>query len=230
MDYNYNILTVDDDEIIHNLLSCYLSPRNYNIFSAFSCEEAEKHLHEKRIDIMILDVVLPGRSGFQLIKNLKAQKNNIPVLMLSSQRSVEDRVYGLEAGADDYLTKPFSVRELELRLKKLLTAFYPKVKAVDDEKDNLVLDKEHGRLVIDGAEVKLTNTETQLLDLFINNPRTIFTRDDISIALYGNEHNPLVRSLDAHINRLRKKIEINPADPQYLKTVWGKGYRFLNNG
>ncbi|CAA6827665.1 MAG: Phosphate regulon transcriptional regulatory protein PhoB (SphR) [uncultured Thiotrichaceae bacterium] len=228
MDASYNILVIDDDEIIHNLLSSYFSTRNYTVFSAFRCEDADKYLQEQRIDIIILDVVLPGKSGLQLVETLKAKYEDLPVLMLSSQGSVGDRILGLEIGADDYLSKPFSVRELELRIKKLLGAFYAKRHSVSDVRQHWVLNAEHECVTRDGLKVKLTNTETKLLELFINNPNTSFSRDDLSIALYGNEHNPLDRSLDAHINRLRKKIEDDPKEPRYLKTVWGKGYRFFN--
>lgn len=228
MDSRYNLLIVDDDEIIHNLLSSYLTSRRYTVFSAFCCEDMDKYLHKQHIDGIILDVVMPGKNGFQCMQALSVNYPALPVLMLSSQDTADDRILGLEMGADDYLTKPFSVRELELRLIKLLGA-RGRSRADDGVQDSLILDEEQEQIMRNGAVVKLTNTETRLLALFFNNAGATFSRDDLSIALYGHEHNPFDRSLDAHINRLRKKIEENPKQPRCLKTVWGKGYRFISN-
>jgi DNA-binding response OmpR family regulator len=225
-----HILIVDDDKIMQKLLRDYLQPLGYNLTFASDCYQSTKYLESEKIDCVILDVILPDQSGLQHLRWIKEVYCDMPVLLLSRKKTEEDRIAGLEAGADDYLTKPFSLRELELRINKLMQrcrrSWYTIQKGVAPNHENsMFVDPDQECFIKNGKPIRLTHFETQILQYFFNKIGKTITRNELTISLEGKEHNPLDRRLDVHINRLRKKIEDNPSRPVILKTIWGKGYR-----
>lgn len=220
------ILLVDDDEVLQQLLQEFLTRQGYTVSALSSGEEIAEFLNFNLVDVIVMDVLLPGRNGLHWLDWVKKNHSLLPVLILSSQKAVDDRIAGLQLGAEDYLIKPFHMTELLLRLKTIL-----RNRRVSDDQHNhsytYCFDPEHALFFRDGKTIKLTTTETRLMRFLFDNAGKIVTRDEISEALRGNSHHPLDRSIDVHMNRLRKKIEDKPNLPKYLNTVWGKGYRFL---
>lgn len=221
-----NILLVDDDEVLQQLLKEFLTSQGYNVATLSNGEGIADFLSFNHIDVIVMDILLPGQNGLYWLEWIKKSHYLLPVLILSSQKAVDDRIAGLQLGADDYLIKPFHMTELLLRLKTIL-----RNRRMGDgqinHSYNYCFDPEHALFFRDGQAIKLTTTETRLMRFLFDNVGKIVTRDEISEALRGNSHHPLDRSIDVHMNRLRKKIEDKPNLPKYLNTVWGKGYRFL---
>lgn len=191
-------------------------------------EGLQDFLQAQTPDLIILDIMMPGRNGLYWLSWLKDNHPEIPVLIMSAKDSMDDRMQGLELGAEDYLTKPFHPKELLIRLRNIL-------RNKPAHKDQLIkigehyFDPAHERLIRQNTAIKLTSLETRLLEFFCQNAGQTLTRDAISIALHGNEHHPMDRGIDMHINRLRKKIEGDISQPRYLHTVWRKGYRLTLN-
>ncbi|MFZ1387667.1 MAG: response regulator transcription factor [Thiolinea sp.] len=220
------ILLVDDDEVLQQLLQEFLTRQGYIVSVLTRGEDIAEFLSLNTIDVIVMDILLPGESGLHWLAWVKKNYNLLPVLVLSSQKAVDDRIAGLKLGADDYLIKPFHMTELLLRLKTILrNKRPPEVKP--NSSYTYCFDPEHALFFRDGKTIKLTTTETRLMRFLFDHAGKIVTRDEISEALRGNSHHPLDRSIDVHMNRLRKKIEDKPNLPKYLNTVWGKGYRFL---
>lgn len=220
------ILLVDDDEVLQKLLQEFLARQGYNVAVLSRGEDLADFLSFNTVDVIVMDILLPGENGLHWLAWIKHNYNYLPVLILSSQKAVDDRIAGLQLGAEDYLIKPFHMTEFLLRLKTIL-----RNKRLVEEKStqsySYCFDPEHALFFRDGKTIKLTTTETRLMRFLFDNAGKIVTRDEISEALRGNSHHPLDRSIDVHMNRLRKKIEDKPNLPKYLNTVWGKGYRFL---
>lgn len=220
------ILLVDDDEVLQQLLQEFLTRQGYIVSVLTRGEDIAEFLSLNTTDVIVMDILLPGESGLHWLAWVKKNYNLLPVLVLSSQKAVDDRIAGLKLGADDYLIKPFHMTELLLRLKTILrNKRPPEVKT--NSSYTYCFDPEHALFFRDGKTIKLTTTETRLMRFLFDHAGKIVTRDEISEALRGNSHHPLDRSIDVHMNRLRKKIEDKPNLPKYLNTVWGKGYRFL---
>ena len=222
---NPHVLVVDDDDRLRDLLKRYLGNNGYRVTTACSAAEARKHLTGMEFDIMIVDVMMPGESGTSLTKSLRIN-NNVPILLLTAMAESEDRILGLESGADDYLTKPFEPRELLLRLAGILRRAEQSVKKHQIETKplhigNSFYDPINNILTKSGYKVRLTRSETDLLNFFSRRPNEIINLDELcknlGISATG-------RAIDVHITRLRRKIEPNPHDPKYLKTIWGSGY------
>jgi|JI6StandDraft_1071083.scaffolds.fasta_scaffold00487_17 DNA-binding response OmpR family regulator len=220
------ILLVDDDEVLQQLLQEFLTHQGYTVFVLTKGEELAEFLSLNLIDVIVMDILLPGESGLHWLAWVKQNYSLLPVLVLSSQTAVDDRIAGLQLGADDYLIKPFHMTELLLRLKTILRNKRP-IEIKPNSSYTYCFDPEHALFFRDGKTIKLTTTETRLMRFLFDHAGKIVTRDEISEALRGNSHHPLDRSIDVHMNRLRKKIEDKPNLPKYLNTVWGKGYRFL---
>lgn len=220
------ILLVDDDEVLQQLLQEFLTSQGYLVSILSNGESVARFLDENSVDVIVMDILLPGQDGLHWLTWVKKNYQSLPVLILSSQRAVDDRIAGLQLGAEDYLIKPFHMTELLLRLKTVLRHKRPaEIKL--SQSYNYCFDPEHALFFRDGKTIKLTTTETRLMRFLFDHAGKIVTRDEISEALRGNSHHPLDRSIDVHMNRLRKKIEDKPNLPKYLNTVWGKGYRFL---
>ena len=216
-------LLIDDDAKLGNLLSNYLTKFEIELNSTTEPTLALDLIAEDEPDLIILDVMMPKMNGFEVCSGIR-KKYKIPIIMLSARGESFDRVKGLDLGADDYMAKPFEPRELVARIHSLL-------RRVTDEdhyrQDIFEVNTIHREISIDGQMLSLTNMEFELLELLLANPGTLFSRDDILKHLRGIEAKIFSRSIDILISRLRQKIETNPKEPKFIKTIWGKGYMFL---
>jgi len=218
-DFVAHILVVDDDEGIRFLIKQYLNENNFLVTTSNSAENAEEKILIIKFDLIILDVMMAGKSGLEFIKDNKS-KIDTPIILLSAKRETDDIVGGLEIGADDYLPKPFEPKELTLRIKNILN----KTKKNDQKRviefDNIKIDLNKLLIIKDVNEFKINSNEKIILDKMINNPGKTFSREDIGRLInLDNE-----RSIDVIITRLRKKIETDPKNPKYLQTLRGVGY------
>jgi len=218
-DFVAHILVVDDDEGIRFLIKQYLNENNFLVTTSDSAENAEEKILIIKFDLIILDVMMAGKSGLEFIKDNKS-KIDTPIILLSAKRETDDIVGGLEIGADDYLPKPFEPKELTLRIKNILN----KTKKNDQKRviefDNIKIDLNKLLIIKDVNEFKINSNEKIILDKMINNPGKTFSREDIGRLInLDNE-----RSIDVIITRLRKKIEADPKNPKYLQTLRGIGY------
>ncbi len=218
-----HILVVDDDQRIRDLLGRFLRDRGYRVTTAENAEMARASMKNLAFDLIILDIMMPGEDGLSLARDLRSY-SQIPILMLTARADAEDRISGLEAGVDDYLPKPFDPRELLLRLQNILKRRIEAEPAPqqDVKFGNFTFNLARGELRADGETVKLTEMERNLLRFFAAKPGETVEREDLA-DLSGNESE---RSVDVQINRLRRKIEADPANPVYLQTVRGRGYIF----
>lgn len=228
-----HILVIDDDREINHLIKDYLVAHNYKVTSLYNGLNLTRMLSEHTFDLVILDIMLPGKDGLTLCKELR-QYGDIPVIMLSAAQTEADRVAGLELGADDYMAKPFGSRELLARIKALLrrttgqlASQDKKLKPLDKLKfDQWLLDREtHSLIGNENVILALSQREYDLLILFLSNPNRILSRAKLVDLLYEKELDPMDRSIDVLIGRLRKKIELDPKSPAILKTVRGGGYQ-----
>ena len=226
-----HILLIDDDERILSLLNTFLNQSGFITSSAKNSQEARSLLDYFEFDILIIDIMMPGETGLELLKSLRKDKD-IPVILLSAKGEASDKISGLELGADDYLSKPFEPKELLLRIKNLLSRNnstegnqYEKRVAIGTK----IFDLERMELQEKNQVIALTTVETKLLEIFCSNPKTVIKRDRIISELgYKSDSNQLnERNVDVQVTRLRKKIELDPKNPRFLKTIRGKGYRLL---
>lgn len=219
------LLIVDDDEIMQCLLHKFLTMQCFCTQFLPDGHGLPALLGKNRVDLIVLDVMLPNKNGIYWLKWLRQYHAHIPVIIASVKANEHDRLVGLENGARDYLVKPFQCKELLIRIENILEASLPN----DDDRfieiGELKLDTEIGMVIKGDCEIKLTELETDILKLLHINSGAVLSRDDIMKQIRGTTHNPLDRSIDIHINKLRKKIEDHPADPTYIRTVRGKGYR-----
>jgi two-component system phosphate regulon response regulator OmpR len=216
-----HILVVDDDRRIRQLLQSYLVENGFRVTVAGSAAEARERRKGLMFDLMVLDIMMPGENGIELTGSLRAAGDNVPVLMLSALAETSDRIKGLATGSDDYLTKPFEPQELLLRINNLLRRAPPPAAAPDDVSFGAyTFNLARGELRKGGELVKLTSRERDFLRLMAGRAGTPVPRNEL--ALPGSEDS--ARSVDVQINRLRQKIEVDPANPAYLQTVRGAGY------
>jgi two-component system alkaline phosphatase synthesis response regulator PhoP len=225
------ILVVDDDKSIVKVLTAYLEQSGYQVFPAYDGEVALHILRRERPDLVILDLMMPGRDGYEVTNLVRSDKSlaATPIIMLTARVEDIDKIVGLELGADDYITKPFNAREVVARVKSLLRRVRfdqspnagPHVLACG----GLVLDLDQRILTVGSTPVELTRTEFNLLEAFLSNPGYTLTRDDLLEKAVGYAYEGLGRALDAHIRNLRRKIESDPDNPTYIQTVYGVGYR-----
>ena len=218
-DFIAHILVVDDDDGIRYLVKKYLNENNFLVTTSDSAENAEEKISIIKFDLIVLDVMMAGKSGLEFIKDNKS-KINTPIILLTAKGESEDRVGGLEIGADDYLPKPFEPKELTLRIKNILN----KIKKNDQKRiiefDNIKIDLSKLLIIRNDDEFKINNTEKIILEKMINDPGKTFSREDIGKLISIDKE----RSIDVIITRLRKKIEIDPKNPKYLQTLRGVGY------
>ncbi len=218
-----HIMVVDDDDRLRKLLRRYLSENGYRVTTAQSAADAEAKLRGLTFDLLVLDVMMPGENGVDFTHRLR-QSLPVPILLLTAMGEAEDRIAGLESGADDYLTKPFEPRELLLRIATILRRTQAEPPLVVETAVRIGAFEFHparGELTREGESVRLTHTEAQLLILFVSQPGVTLSRDELcrqsGIDAGG-------RAIDVQITRLRRKIEADPRSPRYLCTVWGEGY------
>ena len=214
-----HILVVDDDDGIRSLVKQYLNKNNFLVTTADSAENAIEKISIVKFDLIVLDVMMPGRNGLEFIQENK-KKIDTPIILLTAKGETNDRVEGLEIGADDYLSKPFEPKELILRIKNILT----KIKKDNQKRvivfDNIKIDLNKLLIFKDTNEFKINNTEKIILEKMINKPGKTFSREDIGQLIDLDKE----RSIDVIITRLRKKIETDPKNPKYLQTLRGMGY------
>ena len=218
-DFIAHILVVDDDDGIRSLIKQYLNENKFLVTTSSSAESAEEKILIIKFDLIILDVMMSGKSGLEFIKNNKS-KIDTPIILLTAKGEAKDRVGGLEIGADDYLPKPFEPKELILRIKNILN----KTKKNDQKRiiefNNIKINLNKLLIFKNGNELKINNAEKIILEKMINNPGKTFSREDIGKLINLDKE----RSIDVIITRLRKKIEIDPKNPKYLQTLRGIGY------
>ena len=217
--FKAHILVVDDDEGIRDLVKKYLNENNYLINTASNAEEAQRKIEIISFDIIILDIMMPGKSGLQFLNEIK-KIIDTPVILLTAKGEAKERIEGLETGADDYLPKPFEPKELLLRIKNILSKTIKKNSVRIIKFGNIKIDFTKLLIIKNEKEYKINTTEKKILEKMINQPGKIFNRIEISKFInLGKE-----RSIDVIITRLRKKIEIDPKNPKYLQTIRGTGY------
>jgi len=218
-DFVAHILVVDDDDGIRSLVKQYLNEYNFLVTTSNSAENAEAKVSIIKFDLIVLDVMMAGKSGLEFIKDNKS-KIDTPIILLTAKGETMDRVSGLEIGADDYLPKPFEPKELTLRIKNILNKIKKNNQKRIIEFDNIKIDLNKLLIIKDKNEFKINNTEKMILEKMINSPGKTFSREDIGKLINLDKE----RSIDVIITRLRKKIETDPKNPKYLQTLRGVGY------
>ena len=218
-DFMAHILVIDDDDGIRSLVKQYLNENNFLVTTSSSAENAEEKILIIKFDLIVLDVMMSGKSGLEFIKN-NQYKIDTPIILLTAKGEAEDRVGGLEIGADDYLPKPFEPKELILRIKNILNKTKKNNQKRIIEFNDIKIDLNKLLIVKNQNEFKINNTEKIILEKMINNPGKTFSREDIGKLTDLDKE----RSIDVIITRLRKKIETDPKNPKYLQTLRGVGY------
>jgi len=218
-DFIAHILVVDDDDGIRSLVKQYLNENNYLVTTANNAEDASEKIKVIEFDLIVLDIMMPGKSGLDFIQENK-KKLETPIILLTAKGEANDRIGGLEIGADDYLPKPFEPKELVLRIQNIIE----KTKKNDQKRivnfENIKIDLNRQLILKNNVEHKINNTEKTILEKMINNPGKTFSREDIGALIDLDKE----RSIDVIITRLRKKIEIDPKNPKFLQTIRGAGY------
>ena len=225
-----NILVVDDEKEIADLLEIYLISDGFQVLKAYSAKEGLRILEEKKIDLVLLDVMMPDMDGFQVLQKIR-EKNNVPVLMLTAKSDEEDKVSGLRLGADDYLTKPFGINELMARVNSLIRRYTTLNPVTGNEAatmllKDMVIDKVNRTVTVQNIPVELTGKEFDLLLVLASNKGRVFTKKQLYTQVWTEEYDFDDNNIMAFISKLRKKIEPNPEQPFYIQTVRGVGYRF----
>ena len=214
-----HILVVDDDDGIRTLVKKYLNENNYLVTTASSAEDALEKIKIIKFDLIILDIMMPGKNGLEFIEE-NQKKLDTPIILLTAKGEANERIEGLEIGADDYLPKPFEPKELLLRIKNIIE----KTKKSDQKRviqfENIKIDLNKQIILKENTEYKINNTEKKILEKMINNPGKTFSRENIGVLIELDKE----RSIDVIITRLRKKIEIDPKNPKFLQTIRGAGY------
>ena len=217
--YIAHVLVVDDDEGIRSLVKKFLNKKNYLVTTASNAENAYEKVKIIKFDLIILDIMMPGKSGLEFLNEHKKDINT-PVILLTAKGEPNERIEGLEMGADDYLPKPFEPKELDLRIKNIIN----KTKKDNLRRiirfENINIDLNKQMIIRNDLEFKINNTEKIILEKMINNPGKVFTREDIGKIINLKKE----RSIDVIITRLRKKIEVDPKNPKFLQTIRGAGY------
>ena len=214
-----HILVVDDDDGIRSLVKKYLDENQYLVTTASNAEDASEKIKIIKFDLIILDIMMPGKNGLEFIEEHKGSLET-PIILLTAKGEAKERVEGLEIGADDYLPKPFEPKELILRIKNILNKTNQNNLKRIIEFENIKIDLNKQLIIKDASESKINNTEKIILEKMINNPGKTFAREEIGKLIDLDKE----RSIDVIITRLRKKIEIDPKNPKFLQTIRGAGY------
>lgn len=236
---NKRILVIEDQVDIGSLIAHNLESMNFEVDHETSGATGHQLAVKNRYDAIILDIMLPDMNGLEICQQLRSSGNHTPILMLTAKKSEADRVVGLEVGADDYLTKPFSIRELQARINALLrrVSFHAlETSEADDDEDeegpltfgDLSIDIFKRKVQLEDKDISLTAKEFDLLLYMANYPGKVFTRDQLLNAVWGYQHSGYEHTVNSHINRLRSKLEPDSTQPQFVLTVWGVGYKFYD--
>jgi two-component system alkaline phosphatase synthesis response regulator PhoP len=223
------ILIIEDEEDLVKGLKLNLAGEGYDVAWAYDGQEGIRKALEERPDLIILDIMLPKMDGLEVCREIRQKNINIPIIMLTAKGEEVDKVVGLEVGADDYITKPFSIRELLARLKAHLRREKREVKKIPEAYSfgDVEVDFSHFKVRRKGKEVDLTSLEVEILKYFVAHRGEVVTREALLDKIWGYERFPTTRTIDNHILKLRKKIEEDPAHPKYIFSVYGAGYRFM---
>ncbi len=225
------ILIIEDDDDISEIENDYLVINNYETVIASTGNLGLRLLEEQTFDLILLDIMLPGMNGFQVLKEIRS-KYDIPILMVTAKNDTLDKIKGLGFGADDYLTKPFDPAELVARVKAHLSRYQRLIQATRQNTmdilqiDHLVIHKKAWKIYVGKTEVKMPNREFELLIYLAEHPNIVFSKEHLFERIWGFDYVGDSATVAVHINRIREKIEPNPSEPKYIETVWGAGYRF----
>ena len=224
------VLVVDDEKLIVKGIRFSLEQDGMEVTCAYDGEEALRLAQENKFDMILLDIMLPKMDGFEVCQAIR-EFSNMPIVMLTAKGDDTYKIFGLEYGADDYITKPFNILEVKARIKAIMrrtAASEPKEEnSKVIESGDLKLDCESRRLFVQGREINLTAKEFDLLELLVMNPNKVYSRENLLNLVWGYEYPGDVRTVDVHVRRQREKIEPNPSEPKYVHTKWGVGYFFL---
>ena len=226
----YNVLVCDDDREIVEAIEIYLSQEGYKVLKAYDGEEALKVLDREKVDLLIIDVMMPKLDGIRATLKIR-EKKNMPIIILSAKSEDADKILGLNVGADDYMTKPFNPLELTARVKSQLRRYTQLGSTIDKSNQavyavgGLSIDDEHKEVTVDGEPVRLTPIEYNILLLLVKNQGKVFSIDQIYESIWNEDAIGADNTVAVHIRHIREKIEINPKEPRYLKVVWGVGYK-----
>jgi len=226
------VLLVEDDQYISELVSIHLADMDCEVRAEANGSVGLTRALNEDFDLIILDIMLPGLDGLEICREIRAKKINTPVLMLTAKSEEIDKVLGLETGADDYITKPFSVREFIARVKAIFRRTKLNVAETENEShevlqfENLQIDLDKRKVTLDGQKIELTPTEYDMLLLMARKPGRIFSRNDLLNQVWGYNYDGYEHTVNSHINRLRAKIEEDPNNPVFILTSWGVGYKF----
>lgn len=223
------ILIVDDEEHIRELLKFNLEKNGYTVYMAVNGLEGLSLAREKQVDLILLDLMLPGIDGFEVCKEIRKDNiiSNVPIIMLTAKSEEIDKILGLELGADDYITKPFSIRELSARIKALLRRSNVKYDNEVLKFGNIVLNLQTREVLKNGEKLEFTLKEFEVLRLLVQNKGKILTREILLDKIWGYEYVGETRTVDVHIRHIRKKVEENDKNPIYIQTIRGVGYKFI---
>lgn len=231
MDYK-NILVVEDEKNISDVIKAYLIKDNFNVFLAYDGEEAMDKFNNSDIHLIILDLMIPKLSGEEVCKRIRV-KSEVPIIMLTAKTEEENRIQGLSIGADDYVLKPFSPRELVSRVKALLRRSYrdfkPLAEILSFNNGDLEILIDEMKVIKKGIDIELTTIEFKVLLCLISNPNIVLSREQLISTAFGDEYEGYDRTIDTHIKNIRQKIEDDPKKPEYIQTVYGAGYKFSLN-
>lgn len=224
------VLVVDDEKLIVKGIRFSLEQDGMEVDCAYDGEEALNKIKENTYDIVLLDLMLPKLSGLEVCQQVR-EFSRVPIIMITAKGEDMDKIMGLEYGADDYITKPFNILEVKVRIKAILRR--ATVPETDKKRESTVLEAsdmrletEDRRLFIAGKEINLTSKEFDVLELLVRNPNKVYSRDKLLEIIWGSDYPGDERTVDVHIRRLREKIEPNPSEPKYVHTKWGVGYFF----
>lgn len=224
----YNILICDDEKDIVNALKIYLNDANYTLYEAYNGKEALQVVSEQEIHLVLMDIMMPEIDGIEAMVKIR-EKSNVPVILLTAKSEDTDKVLGLTVGADDYITKPFNPIEVSARVKSQLRRYMQLGSGVQQPEvlkcGGIEIDDKEKRVLLDGEEVSLTPTEYDILKLLMQHPGQVFSPREIYQKIWNNLPYGSENTVAVHIRHLREKLEINPAEPRYLKVVWGQGYK-----
>lgn len=224
----YNILICDDEKDIVNALKIYLSDANYTLYEAFNGKEALEVIRDNDIHLVLLDIMMPELDGIQTMVKIR-ETNNVPIILLTAKSEDSDKVLGLTVGADDYITKPFNPIEVSARVRSQLRRYLQlgggSVKADVFRVGGIELNDKAKTVTLDGEAVALTPTEYDILKLLMQNPGQVFSPKEIYQRIWNDLPYGSENTVAVHIRHLREKLEINPAEPRYIKVVWGQGYK-----
>ncbi|MBN1903742.1 MAG: response regulator transcription factor [Deltaproteobacteria bacterium] len=226
------VLIIEDDAKIRMLLKEYLEGNGFEVITLSDGNNALDFINAESPDIVILDIMLPGKNGLEVLKEIR-QKNSIPVVMLTAKGEDADRIVGLELGADDYLPKPFNPRELLARMRAVMRRTFQD-RDTETDPDSLiiaggiVLNRANQTAMLEEEEIELSSTEYKILEVLMTNTNVILNRDQIMNYARGRDFMAFDRSIDVHISKLRSKLEKNSGSPRRIKTIWGSGYMFVD--